>query len=181
MHTSQSSPNCMEAAESEAGDRLMDITTSLASPSSSSFQKQPISMALNTTTNNYNYRPIYLPYKPHTRQRRFVEQTAGNLSTSLHTLSSMTHRPNCSSSSSSRICGQSGPLERRHNKSCDWSQPANPLSSSAIDGAGGSGSARGFPILRSFNNPIAQVSTDILRGFLGNNPTKNFLMPTNMA
>uniref|UniRef100_A0AC34QWN4 Uncharacterized protein n=1 Tax=Panagrolaimus sp. JU765 TaxID=591449 RepID=A0AC34QWN4_9BILA len=62
-----------------------------------------------------------------------------------NTVSSASPRQSCSSGTV--------PLERRYNKSCDWSPAGLTASHSQNDALS----------LKSFNNPIAQVSTDILR------------------
>ncbi|KAI1723938.1 KCNN (potassium K ChaNNel, calcium activated)-Like [Ditylenchus destructor] len=80
----------------------------------------------------------------------------------------------------------SGPLERRHNKSCDWSPPNSHNENGGMCGMCGAGCREKSGLgtflpqndaisLRSFNNPIAQVSSDILRVSGYTNQFKNLL------
>ncbi|KAI1719749.1 hypothetical protein Ddc_08973 [Ditylenchus destructor] len=176
MHNSQSSPNCAEVPTATESDDRFEMAPLLlpSTPPRSNLADTAAFLLANhrqsaaatmVITDNGAHRPLLFHKRPQ-KQRLFTESNMENLSASLHGLSSI-HRP---SSSSSRSAGYSGPLQRRHNKSCDWSPPHSHNENCEMCGAGcGGKSGLGTFLpqndaisLRSFNNPIAQVRVNLI-------------------
>ncbi|KAI6229520.1 CaMBD domain-containing protein [Aphelenchoides besseyi] len=152
MHVSVSSPNCVYDDENEAHERSINsrIVDRSGQQTGTGGRCTPQSIG------KAHYARLRHGAADRAHLYLFGEHLSAGpqLSASLHGLSSAA-TPN------RQKLVYSGPLEKRHNRSCDWS-PTQAFGNDLFS-------------LRSVNNPIAQVSTDILRVSGYTNQFKNLL------